>query len=98
MPKLVVAIVALALTLAFASFAHAQEPPAGAAERDKARSALASGDVAGACLSFEQGHKAAVEATAAGRPAVPPDEMLFELAGCHDKQGKTAVAIAEYEQ
>src|SRR6185503_8582824 len=89
---------ACAVFLLTASAALAQEPPAGAAERDKARAALGSGDVAGACLLFEQSHKAAVEAAASNRPAVPPDEILFDLADCHAKQQKPTVAAAEFDQ
>lgn len=98
MLKLKTAAFALTLSFAFGSTAFAQDVPAGSAERDKARAALAAGNTDEACLAFEQGHKAAVEATSAGRASVPPDEILFDLAQCHEKQGKTSVALAEYEQ
>ncbi|MEJ7735324.1 MAG: hypothetical protein WKG00_39835 [Polyangiaceae bacterium] len=89
---------AFVLTLTLASTALAQDVPAGSVERDKARTALAAGNTDEACLAFEQGHKAAVEATSAGRASVPPDEILFDLAQCHEKQGRSAVALAEYDQ
>lgn len=70
-------------------------PPTAAELRDKGRTALASGDVAGACLLFEQSFQAASKPGAAGPPA---DEVLFDLAECHEKQGKAAIAAAEFEQ
>ena len=97
-PRRHLAAAAASAVLLFTGAVLAQEPPAGAAERDKARAALASGDVAGACGLFEQSHKAAVEAAAAGRPAVPPDEILFDLADCHGKQNKPTLAAAEFDQ
>ncbi len=70
-------------------------PPTAAELRDKGRTALAAGDVAGACLLFEQSFQAASKPGAAGPPA---DEVLFDLAECHEKQGKAAIAAAEFEQ
>ncbi|HSN99826.1 MAG TPA: hypothetical protein VLS89_16130 [Candidatus Nanopelagicales bacterium] len=77
--------------------------PAPAAEtatelRDRARAALAGNDVEGACLIFEQAHAAAVQAAQSGAPGPAPSEVLYELAGCHERQGKPTVAMAEYEQ
>ncbi|MBK8251579.1 MAG: hypothetical protein IPK82_02795 [Polyangiaceae bacterium] len=69
--------------------------PTAAELRDKGRAALAAGDVAGACILFEQSYQAASKPGAAGPP---PDEVLFDLAECHEKQGKGAIAAAEYEQ
>ncbi|MEZ4300693.1 MAG: hypothetical protein R3B70_37505 [Polyangiaceae bacterium] len=70
-------------------------PPTAAELREKGRTALASGDVAGACLLFEQSYQAASQPGAEGPPA---DDILFDLAECHEKQGKGAIAAAEYEQ
>ena len=71
------------------------QAPTAAELREKGRTALAGGDVAGACLLFEQSYQAAAKPGAAGPPA---DEVLFDLAACHEKQGKAAIAAAEYEQ
>lgn len=73
----------------------AAPPPTAAELRDKGRAALASGDVAGACLLFEQSYQAAVKPGGSGPPA---DDVLFDLAECHEKQGKAAIAAAEFEQ
>src|SRR5947207_38670 len=64
--------------------------------RDKARAALANGDVAGACSLFEQSYQAALHAT----PTAPvaPDEALFDLADCHETLGKHAIAATEFDQ
>jgi hypothetical protein len=96
----------LVLSLCLALPAMAQQPapdapppppaaPTAAELRDKGRAALAGGDVAGACLLFEQSYQAAAKPGASGPPA---DEVLFDLADCHDKQGKSAIAAAEFEQ
>jgi hypothetical protein len=67
--------------------------------RDKAQAALAAGDVAGACQLLEQSHKAAADAAAAGQAGGPaPDDILFDLASCHEKQGKPDVAASEYDR
>lgn len=70
--------------------------PTAAELRDKGRAALAAGDTAGACLLFEQSFQAASKPGASGPPAA--DEVLFDLAECHEKQGKAAIAAAEFEQ
>lgn len=84
--------------------AQAQQPgsdpqpaaPTATELRDKGRAALASGDTAGACLLFEQSYQAAAKPGATNAPAA--DEVLFDLAECHEKLGKAAIAAAEYEQ
>ena len=91
---------ALTLSLVLvAPVALAQDAESSSALRDKARTALAAGQTAEACVLFEQSHKAAQREQTAGTAGAPaPDEVLFELAQCHEKQGKGAVAQAEYEQ
>src|SRR5262249_28908357 len=84
---------ALALLTA-AGAASAQDAPSAQALRDKARASLSSGDTAGACTLFEQSYQAAKGAPG----AVSPDEVLFELADCHEKLGKKAVAATEFDQ
>jgi hypothetical protein len=94
------ALAALA-SLALSAPATAQDQPkpevapaAAAGLRDKARAALAAGDTAGACQLFEHSYQAAKAPGA----TLPPDEVLFELADCHDKLGNKAVAASEFEQ
>jgi len=96
----------LSLTLCHALPAAAQpapgpegQPPTAAPEgaaalRDKARAALSSGDTAGACQLFEQSY----QASKAAGSTVSPDEVLFDLADCHARQDKKAIAAAEFEQ
>ena len=69
--------------------------PTAAELREKGRTALAGGDVAGACLLFEQSYQAAAKPGSSGPAA---EDILFDLAQCHEKQGKAAIAAAEYEQ
>src|SRR5215471_2603664 len=88
----VIALAAL-LSSSLSLPALAQEPSA-QESRDKARAALEAGDVAAACLAFEQSY----QASKAPGSTVQPDDALFELAACHDKQGKKAAASAEFEQ
>jgi hypothetical protein len=68
--------------------------PSAPETREKARAAMAAGDVAGACVSFEASYQ---QAKSPGS-GVTPDEVLFELAACHDRLGKHAVAASEYDQ
>ena len=107
---LAASLAALCLTTAFAAPALAEDPPVvpapalappaapapGAALelRDKARTAMTSGDVAGACVLFEQSYQ---QAKAPGS-GISPDDALFDLAACHEKAGNTPVAIAEFGQ
>ncbi len=88
--------VASLLLVTWALPASAQESQGAAELRDKARAALSSGDVPGACALFEQSYQAAVKAAPGTAPA--PDEVLFDLADCHEKQGKATIAGAEFDQ
>ncbi len=74
--------------------ATAPTSPSAQELRDSARTAMTSGDVAGACLLFEQSYTAS---KAAGS-GVSPDDALFDLAACHEKAGKSAAATAEFAQ
>lgn len=88
----------LSLLLSVPMKAHAQDPTA-AELRDKAAAAMTGGDVPGACLLYEQSFQAAQKVVAGGGTSAPtPDEVLFDLAGCHEKQGRGAAAAAEFEQ
>jgi hypothetical protein len=62
--------------------------------REKARASLTSGDTAGACQLFEQSY----QASKTPGSGVPSDEVLFDLADCHDQLGSKAQAAAEFEQ
>jgi hypothetical protein len=62
--------------------------------RDSARTAMTSGDVAGACVLFEQ----SLTASRAAGSGVSPDDALFDLAACHEKAGKSAAATTEFAQ
>ena len=68
--------------------AAAQDAPSAQALRDKAKAALGTGDTAGACLLFEQSWRGR---QSAGRRR-PRDDVLFELADCHERIGKKAMA------
>ena len=79
--------------------ALAQTTPTAAELREKAKATLASGDTAGACALFEQSHKAAVDAAAAGQTRGPaPDDVLFDLASCHEREGRSELAASEFER
>ncbi|AUX45553.1 uncharacterized protein SOCE26_070470 [Sorangium cellulosum] len=65
--------------------------------RDRARGARALGDIDGACALLLKAHAAAVASAQAGAPGPPPAELLFELAACHEQQGRTDVAASEYD-
>ncbi len=75
----------------------APTPPTSASLREQGRVALAAGDVAGACLLFEQGYQAATREKAASADAPSPDDALFDLADCHEKQGFKDVARSEFD-
>lgn len=93
--RLLIAPLAALLLTALALSAQAQDTPSAQELRDKARSTLGDGDVAGACVLFESAYQAA---KAAPTGPVTPDDALFDLADCHDKLGKKAVAASEFEQ
>jgi hypothetical protein len=84
------------LLVGVAATAFGQDAPSAAELRDKAKTTLASGDVAGACQLFEQSYQAATKPGATGGPTA--DEVLFDLADCHEKLGKAKLASAEFGQ
>lgn len=65
--------------------------------RTQAKAALSSGDVAGACVLFEQGYQASLK-QAPDAPGPRPADMLFDLADCHEKQGYGTLAANEFDQ
>lgn len=96
-----------AAALCFAGEAQAQDPapaadPAAAPKtaeelRTEARATLDKGDVAAACVQFEQAYQASTRA-AADAAGPKPDEILFELANCHERQGLKDLAANEFDQ
>jgi hypothetical protein len=99
--KRIASLAALALgtlgLLCFAAPAAAQDASSAQALRDKAKAALGAGDTAGACLLFEQSLAAAKAPVTDAKPP-PVDDVLFELADCHEQIGKKAMAAGEFEQ
>jgi hypothetical protein len=91
---LAASLAALICGASFALPALADDVPTAQDLRDKARASFQSGDVAGACVLFEQSY----QASKAPGSGVSPDDALFDLASCHEKQGKTATAKAEFDQ
>ena len=102
---LAASLAALCLTTAFVVPALAQIPPAAPVApapapapaqelRDKARTAMTSGDVAGACVLFEQSY----QLSRAPGSGISPDDALFDLAACHEKAGKKELAVTEFGQ
>jgi len=73
----------LACALSTSSYAHAQSADALSAE---AKKLLADGKTAEACKKFEESQRA--EARGA---------TLLDIADCHEKEGKTATAVADYK-
>ncbi len=55
---------------------------------------MTSGDVAGACLLFEQSY----QLSRAPGSGISPDDALFDLAACHEKAGKKELAVTEFGQ
>jgi hypothetical protein len=92
------ALVPLALALALGSTARraaAEDTPPAQALRDKARTALATGDTGGACQLFEQSYQFA---RVGGGGGVAADDVLFELADCHEQLGRKLVAASEFHE
>lgn len=82
--------------IAFAApMAAAQPAPSSAELADKARAALASGDTSGACKLFEESL-----ATRASEGATGPSasDIRFELAACHEKEGRAEQATKEFDE
>src|SRR5688500_213967 len=65
--------------------------------RKEAKETLDKGDTAAACVLFEQAYQAATKA-AADAAGPKPNDVLFELAACHEKAGQKDLAATEYEQ
>lgn len=94
---LVSAAAFLAATL-LAGSALAQDAPKSLDElRAGARATLQRGDTAAACKQFEEAYQAATRAApdAGGTSA---NDVLFELASCHEKLGQKDLAANEFDQ
>src|SRR5687767_1350308 len=93
----------LSLTLAAAicaaaPSAFAQQPQKTAAElRAEAKTALDENRTADACVLYEQAYQASKQAPP-DDPGPRPNEILFDLADCHEKQGYNQLAAGEFEQ
>ncbi len=87
---------ALLLTLAIPGAAGAQEKSA-ADLRKEANDSLFKGDVAAACVAFEQAYQLAQKAPP-DDPGPKANELLFDLADCHERQGYATLAVKEFEQ
>ena len=87
---------ALLLTLAIPGAAGAQEKSA-ADLRKEANDSLFKGDVAAACVAFEQAYQLAQKAPP-DDPGPKANELLFDLADCHERQGYATLAVKEIEQ
>ncbi len=74
--------------------AFAQDPKSLDELRNEARATLQKGDTAAACKQFEEAYQAATRDVAAGAA----NEVLFELASCHEKLGQTDLAANEFDQ
>src|SRR5687768_6528246 len=100
-----VALVSAALAALAPTTALAQDPAAAPAApaksaadlRTDARATMDKGDVAAACVLFEQAYTAS-KSGAADAAGPKPDEILFELAACHEKQGLKDIAANEFDQ
>lgn len=78
------------------SVAFAQEEKTAAQLRDEAKSAIASGEVGRACVLFEQAYQASTKPGESS--GVSQNDLLFDLADCHERQGYGALAAGEFEQ
>ncbi len=65
--------------------------------RTEAKAALDRNEIPAACVLYEQAYQAAKKAPA-DDPGPKPDEILFDLADCHEKQGYATLAASEFEQ
>jgi hypothetical protein len=87
-------------TALVAAPAAAQDKPA--AEKTAAdlqregRELLANGENAAACTRFERAYDLAGKPDKAG--GAKPEDVLFDLAECHEKQGYASLAASEFEQ
>src|SRR5262245_45421305 len=88
---------AASLFFVLAGSALAQAPTA-AELREKAQASLAAGNVAEACVLFDQSYKASLDTALAGPNAPAPNDVLFDLASCHEKQGQRDVAAGEFDR
>jgi hypothetical protein len=84
--------------MATTSLAIAQEGSSAIELRDRARATLAAGDVAGACLLYEQGYQEVLKLSGDAAASLSPNDVLFELADCHAKLGQPTLAAAEFGQ
>ena len=65
--------------------------------RTEAKAALDRNEIPSACVLFEQAYQAAKKA-APDDPGPKPNEILFDLADCHEKQGYVSLAASEFDQ
>src|SRR5512139_56945 len=65
--------------------------------RTEAKAALDRNEIPAACVLYEQAYQAAKKAPA-DDPGPKPNEILFDLADCHEKQGYATLAASEFEQ
>lgn len=91
------------LPSAYAQPAPAPDTPAPAPENtagpicEKARTTFSAGDIAAACVLFEQCHQAASTAPA-GSSGPSPEQALLEWGACYEKLGKADLALSKYDQ
>src|SRR5262245_20033030 len=83
--RVLVAVALASLALGLAAPAAAQDDPAKLQE--EAKKLLAEGKTSEACDKLEQSTKLAQKS-----------DTMLELAQCHEKENKTATAVAEYKE